>query len=45
MGITLGNILSENIKDIVILTRNDIETRRLQKEKHIKRDKIYKLKK
>ena len=43
-GITLANILSENIKDIVILTRNDIETRRLQKEKHIKRDKIYKLK-
>ena len=43
-GITLANILSENIKDIVILTRNDFETRRLQKEKHIKRDKIYKLK-
>ena len=24
-GITLANILSENIKDIVILTRNDME--------------------
>ena len=43
-GITLANILSENIKDIVILTRNNIETRRIQKEKYIKRDKIYKLK-
>ena len=39
-GITLANIHTENIKDIVILTRNDFETRRLQKEKHIKRDKI-----
>tara|TARA_Y100001936_G_scaffold247903_1_gene294705 strand:- start:1306 stop:2307 length:1002 start_codon:yes stop_codon:yes gene_type:complete len=42
-GVTLSNILSENIKNIVILTRNDLETKTIQKEKTIKRDKLYKL--